>query len=221
MNNINELASIVALEELKNHLVKLVSSSSEYDEWVIELYDAIKHDLETFKLLKEELDKKQEMQKLDQNIIDTLNSALQVEKNENQRLRKIIESNNEEIRELKFETLYLKDIRDFSRNKTKYDLYKTSEKVIDQLRIEIDRLNEEVEEEMHNYQDMGRLYHKTATRCDKLEKVITFLKDTFEITLDSKLRISDGIDCVQAFPLNLSTHEIVYDDVKEVLIDGK
>lgn len=172
MNNINELASIVALEELKNHLVSYVNASSEYDEWVIEIYDTIKHDLETFKLLQQE----------------------------NQ---------------------MLKEARDFARNKNNYTLYKTSEKIREQLLAEVDRLNEEVEEEMHNYQDMGRLYHKTATRCDKLEKVIAFLKDTFEITLDSKLRISDGIDCVQAFPLNLSTHEIVYDDVKEVLIDGK
>lgn len=50
-----------------------------------------------------------------------------------------------------------------------------------------------------------------------LEKVIAWLKNTFEIILDSKVRISDGTDCIQAFPIDLKTNEVIYDLLKEVL----
>ena len=51
----------------------------------------------------------------------------------------------------------------------------------------------------------------------KLKKAIEFLKEQFEITLDSKLRISDGVDCIQAFPLLMKSNEVIYDLLKEVL----
>ena len=51
----------------------------------------------------------------------------------------------------------------------------------------------------------------------KYKKVIAWLKNTFEITLDSKVRISDGTDCIQAFPIDLKTNEVIYDLLKEVL----
>ena len=40
---------------------------------------------------------------------------------------------------------------------------------------------------------------KDLERLEKLEKVIDFLKLNFDISLDSKLRISDGSECVQTF----------------------
>ena len=52
---------------------------------------------------------------------------------------------------------------------------------------------------------------------EKYKKVITWLKNTFEIALDSKVRISDGTDCIQAFPIDLKTNEVIYDLLKEVL----
>lgn len=52
---------------------------------------------------------------------------------------------------------------------------------------------------------------------EKYKKVIAWLKNTFEITLDSKVRISDGTDCIQAFPIDLKTNEVIYDLLKEVL----
>lgn len=52
------------------------------------------------------------------------------------------------------------------------------------------------------------------------KKVITWLKNTFEITLDSKVRISDGTDCIQAFPIDLKTNEVIYDLLKEILENG-
>lgn len=58
-------------------------------------------------------------------------------------------------------------------------------------------------------------------RLEKLEKVIEWLKNTFEITLDSKLRISDEIDCVQAFPIDIDKGVVVYDLLKEVIINEK
>ena len=58
---------------------------------------------------------------------------------------------------------------------------------------------------------------ETVKELEKIEKVIAWLKNTFEITLDSKLRISDGTDCIQAFPIDLKTNEVLYDLLKEVL----
>ena len=58
---------------------------------------------------------------------------------------------------------------------------------------------------------------ETVKELEKIEKVIAWLKNTFEITLDSKLRISDGTDCIQAFPIDLKTNEVIYDLLKEVL----
>lgn len=52
---------------------------------------------------------------------------------------------------------------------------------------------------------------------EKLKKVVDWIKHTFEITLDSKVRISDGIDCIQAFPIDLKTNEVIYELLKEVL----
>lgn len=52
---------------------------------------------------------------------------------------------------------------------------------------------------------------------EKYKKVITWLKNTFEIILDSKVRISDGTDCIQAFPIDLKTNEVLYDLLKEML----
>lgn len=61
------------------------------------------------------------------------------------------------------------------------------------------------------------LFKATIQENEKYKKFITWLKNTFEITLDSKVRISDGTDCIQAFPIDLKTNEVIYDLLKEVL----
>lgn len=61
---------------------------------------------------------------------------------------------------------------------------------------------------------------KDLDRLEKLEKVIDFLKLNFDISLDSKLRISDGSECVQTFitylPENTTIDEM-FKALKEVL----
>lgn len=57
-------------------------------------------------------------------------------------------------------------------------------------------------------------------QLEKLEKVIDFLKLNFNISLDSKLRISDDSECVQTFitylPENTTIDEM-FKTLKEVL----
>lgn len=54
----------------------------------------------------------------------------------------------------------------------------------------------------------------------KLKKAIDFLKLSFDISLDSKLRISDGSECVQTFIIYLpknTTIDEMFEILKEVL----
>ena len=61
---------------------------------------------------------------------------------------------------------------------------------------------------------------KDLDRLEKLEKVIKFLKLNFNVSLDSKLRISDDSECVQTFitclPENTTIDEM-FKVLKEVL----
>ena len=61
-------------------------------------------------------------------------------------------------------------------------------------------------------------------RLEKLEKVIDFLKLNFNMSLDSKLRISDDSECVQTFitclPENTTIDEM-FKILKEVLENDK
>lgn len=59
-------------------------------------------------------------------------------------------------------------------------------------------------------------FRETLEIAKKYKRVIDWLKNTFEITLDSKLRISDEIDCIQAFPIDIDKNVVVYDLLKEV-----
>lgn len=55
---------------------------------------------------------------------------------------------------------------------------------------------------------------------DKLKKFIDFLKLNFDISLDSKLRISDGSECVQTFIIDLpenTTIDEMFEIIEEVL----
>ena len=57
-------------------------------------------------------------------------------------------------------------------------------------------------------------------RLEKLEKVIDFLKLNFNISLDSKLRIDDGSECVQTFLVHLpenTTIDEMFEIIPEVL----
>lgn len=58
----------------------------------------------------------------------------------------------------------------------------------------------------------------------KLKKVIDFLKLNFDISLDSKLRISDESECVQTFVTYLpenTTIDEMFKVLREVLEDDK
>ena len=61
---------------------------------------------------------------------------------------------------------------------------------------------------------------KDLDRLEKLEKVIKFLKLNFNVSLDSKLRISDDSECVQTvitcLPENTTIDEM-FKVLKEVL----
>ena len=63
---------------------------------------------------------------------------------------------------------------------------------------------------------------KDLDRLEELEKVIKFLKLNFNISLDSKLRISDDSECVQTFitylPENTTIDEM-FKTLKEVIED--
>ena len=65
---------------------------------------------------------------------------------------------------------------------------------------------------------------KDLDRLEELEKVVDFLKLNFDISLDSKLRISDGSECVQTFitylPENTTIDEM-FKTLKEVLENDK
>lgn len=65
-----------------------------------------------------------------------------------------------------------------------------------------------------------KIIKKDLDRLEKLEKVIDFLKLNFNISLDSKLRISDDSECVQTFitylPENTTIDEM-FKALKEVL----
>lgn len=69
-----------------------------------------------------------------------------------------------------------------------------------------------IENKNNEIKNLKKLIHDNPYK-----KVITWLKNTFEIILDSKVRISDGTDCIQAFPIDLKTNEVIYDLLKEVL----
>lgn len=91
---------------------------------------------------------------------------------------------------------------------------------LDRLEL-LEKENQELEtdKKMLNalYQEVKDTASFYMSKCEKFEKVIAWLKNTFEITLDSKVRISDGTDCIQAFPIDLKTNEVIYDLLKEVL----
>lgn len=58
----------------------------------------------------------------------------------------------------------------------------------------------------------------------KLKKVIDFLKLNFDISLDSKLRISDESECVQTFVAYLpenTTIDEMFEALREVLVNDK
>ena len=61
-------------------------------------------------------------------------------------------------------------------------------------------------------------------RLEKLEKVINFLKLNFNISLDSKLRIDDGSECIQTFIVHLpenTTIDEMFEIIPEVLCNDK
>lgn len=102
---------------------------------------------------------------------------------------------------------------------------KKHKKIIDDLKLENSNLKHSIDEKNEIICDLEEEVKNTASfymsKCEKFEKVIEFLKEQFKITLDSKLRISDGVDCIQAFPLLMKSNEVIYDLLKEVLENEK
>ena len=65
---------------------------------------------------------------------------------------------------------------------------------------------------------------KDLDQLEKLKKVIKFLKLNFDISLDSKLRISDESECAQTFVTYLpenTTIEEMFEALREVLENDK
>ena len=75
-----------------------------------------------------------------------------------------------------------------------------------------------------NLTQQFEIIEKDLDRLEKLEKVIDFLKLNFNMSLDSKLRISDDSECVQTFitclPENTTIDEM-FKILKEVLENDK
>lgn len=103
-------------------------------------------------------------------------------------------------------------------------------KALDRLE-QLENENQELKELIKEYKRLKELANQVIEKFqignknlteenEKYKKVITWLKNTFEIILDSKVRISDGTDCIQAFPIDLKTNEVIYDLLKEVLENG-
>lgn len=93
----------------------------------------------------------------------------------------------------------------------------TSKKALDNLRFDVLMLHNIDYIRSNNECDIIK---KDLDRLEKLEKVIDFLKLNFNMSLDSKLRISDDSECVQTFitylPENTTIDEM-YEVLKEVL----
>ena len=70
-----------------------------------------------------------------------------------------------------------------------------------------------------NESDLNDLVRDIA-QVEKFKKVIDFLKLNFNISLDSKLRISDGNECIQTFIIHLpenTTIDEMFEIIPEVL----
>lgn len=87
----------------------------------------------------------------------------------------------------------------------------------------IDTINGDMNKEYFINEILPKI-EKDLDRLEELEKVIVFLKLNFDISLDSKLRISDGSECVQTFitylPENTTIDEM-FKVLKEVLENDK
>lgn len=86
----------------------------------------------------------------------------------------------------------------------------------------IDTINGDMNKEYFINEILPKI-EKDLDRLEKLEKVIDFLKLNFNMSLDSKLRISDDSECVQTFitylPENTTIDEM-FKALKEVLENG-
>ena len=107
------------------------------------------------------------------------------------------------------------------------NLVKTNVELVNK-NLELQKENQWLKELIKEYKRLKELANQVIEKFqignknlteenEKYKKVIAWLKNTFEITLDSKVRISDGTDCIQAFPIDLKTNEVIYDLLKEVL----
>lgn len=116
---------------------------------------------------------------------------------------------------------------DSERNKTINKCVDTLSQALDRLE-QLEKENQELKELVKEYKRFKELANQVIEKFqignknlteenEKYKKIIAWLKNTFEITLDSKVRISDGTDCIQAFPIDLKTNEVLYDLLKEVL----
>lgn len=86
--------------------------------------------------------------------------------------------------------------------------------------VMIERLVEKYKNLKVEYEELAKDELCFEKRCEKLEKFIDFLKLNFDISLDSKLRISDGSECVQTFIIDLpknTTIDEMFEIIEEVL----
>lgn len=120
---------------------------------------------------------------------------------------------------------------DSERNKTINKCVDTLSQALDYFE-QLEKENQELKELIKEYKLFKELANQVIEKFqisnknlteenEKHKKVIIWLKNTFEIILDSKVRISDGTDCIQAFPIDLKTNEVIYDLLKELLENGR
>ena len=106
---------------------------------------------------------------------------------------------------------------DLAENEVELDL-----KIMDW--VETIKFELESKQQSDRLEKLEKENQKLKEENQKVKKVIDFLKLKFDISLDSKLRISDGSECIQTFIVDLpenTTIDEMFEIIPEVLCDVK
>ena len=83
---------------------------------------------------------------------------------------------------------------------------------------------EVIKQDLERLEKLEKENQELKEENSRFKKVIDFLKLNFNISLDSKLRIDDGSECVQTFLVHLpenTTIDEMFEIIPEVLCNGK
>ena len=92
---------------------------------------------------------------------------------------------------------------------------------------EVEALTEDyniIKQDLDRLEELKKENQELKEENSKFKKVIDFLKLNFNISLDSKLRIDDGSECIQTFIVHLpenTTIDEMFEIIPEVLCNDK